>query len=509
MSGLCNPTPFDGLVIFGTVKRFPIPDLRMHGWLTLLSGPLAFLLIRFGTDLSPGHPEVTIMAAITAWVAIWWFTEPVDLAVTSFLPFVLMPVLGISSPEETAAQYMDPIIFLFLGGFILAFAMEKWQLHTRLALGILSRTGSAPTRILVGVMVAAFFLSMWVSNTATVLMLVPAVLSIIDHLQGDQSSDGRHPVAIALLLGLAYAATMGGMSTLVGTPPNMYFYSFYQRTFPGDASVSFASFFLVAIGITLLLGLGTYAVIRWRYLRGHQGTLPKHYFRDAYRQLGRINRDQRVVILMFILTVLAWFTRPDFTLGDRTIPGWASLTGLGSRVNDGMVVIVTCLILFMIPARTEPRRILEWRDVHRLPYGIVLLFGSGFALAMGFANAGLSDWLAARLTALQTVHPLVLLLISGVIITVISEFASNIACVQMVLPVMVAIGAETAFPVKGLMLATTLFASLGFMMPVATAPNTIVFGSGFIRTREMIRTGFWINLIGIILISLVVWLSFG
>ena len=168
-----------------------------------------------------------------------------------------------------------------------------------------------------------------------------------------------------------------------------------------------------------------------------------------------------------------------------------------------------CLILFMIPARTEPRRILEWRDVHRLPFGIVLLFGSGFALAMGFSNAGLSDWLAARLAGLQAVHPLVLLLVAGVIITVISEFASNIACVQMVLPVMVAIGAETTFPVKGLMLATTLFASLGFMMPVATAPNTIVFGSGFIRTREMIRTGFWINLIGIILISLVVWLSFG
>lgn len=491
------------------MTRTPIPDLHSHQWWLLLIGPLAFLAILYGLDLEPGHPEVTRMAAITVWVAIWWFTEPVDLAVTSFLPFVLMPVLGIASPGDTAAQYMDPIIFLFLGGFILAFAMEKWQLHTRLALGILSRTGSAPTRILVGVMVAAFFLSMWVSNTATVLMLVPAVLSIIDHLRGDQASDGRHPVAIALLLGLAYAATMGGMSTLVGTPPNMYFYSFYQRTFPGDASVSFASFFLLAIGITLLLGLGTYAVIRWRYLRNHQGTLPKHYFRDAYHQLGHINRDQRVVILMFILTVLAWFTRPDIALGDRTIPGWATLTGLGSRVNDGMVVIVACLILFMIPARTEPRRILEWRDVHRLPYGIVLLFGSGFALAMGFSSAGLSDWLAARLAGLQTVHPLVLLLVAGVIITVISEFASNIACVQMVLPVMVAIGAETAFPVKGLMLATTLFASLGFMMPVATAPNTIVFGSGFIRTREMIRTGFWINLIGIILISLVVWLSFG
>lgn len=491
------------------MTRTNIPDLHPHSWLLLLSGPLVFLAILYGLDLEPGQPEVTRMAAITAWVAIWWFTEPVDLAVTSFLPFVLMPVLGIASPGDTAAQYMDPIIFLFLGGFILAFAMEKWQLHTRLALGILKHTGAAPSRILAGVMAAAFFLSMWVSNTATVLMLVPAVLSIIDHVRGEHKGDnGSHPIAIALLLGLAYAATMGGMSTLVGTPPNMYFYSFYQRTFPGDASVHFTSFFLLAGFITVLLAAATYGVIRWRYLRGHHGQLPRHYFRDEYHKLGRLNRDQRVVIALFVLTVIAWFTRPDFELGTMTIRGWANALGLGSRVNDGMVVITICVLLFMIPAKTERRRILEWKDVQRLPYGIVLLFGSGFALALGFMESGLSDWLAERLEILHHVHPLVLLLVSGVIITIISEFASNIACVQMVLPIMVALGAESDLPVKGLMIATTLFASLGFMMPVATAPNTIVFGSGMIRTREMIRTGVWINLIGIVLISLIIWIRY-
>lgn len=491
------------------MKFLSIPNLHSRNLLILFSGPVVFFLILFGIDLDPGRPEVTQMAAITAWVAIWWFTEPVDLAVTSFLPFVLMPILGIATPGETAAQYMDPIIFLFLGGFILAFAMEKWHLHTRLALGILKRTGAAPSRILAGVMAAAFFLSMWVSNTATVLMLVPAVLSIISHVRGeDVEKDGTHPIAIALLLGLAYAATMGGMSTLVGTPPNMYFYSFYQRTFPGDASVNFASFFMIASIITVLLSLATYGVIRWRYLRGHQGSLPRHYFRDEYSKLGQLNRDQRVVIILFILTVLAWFTRPDFEFGSLTITGWANALGLGSRVNDGMVVITICVLLFMIPAKTEPRRILEWKDVQRLPYGIVLLFGSGFALALGFMESGLSDWLAERLGILHHVHPFVLLLVSGVIITVISEFASNIACVQMVLPIMVALGAESDLPVKGLMLATTLFASLGFMMPVATAPNTIVFGSGMIRTREMIRTGVWINLIGIVLISLMIWIRF-
>ncbi|MCF8237010.1 MAG: DASS family sodium-coupled anion symporter [Saprospiraceae bacterium] len=491
------------------MKHISTSYLPLRNVLLLLSGPLVFLFILYGVVLDPGKPEVTQMAAITAWVAIWWFTEPVDLAVTSFLPFILMPLLGIASPGDTAAQYMDPIIFLFLGGFILAFAMEKWDLHTRLALGILSKTGAEPSRILAGVMVAAFFLSMWVSNTATVLMLVPAVLSIIAHVRGEDVSDGTHPIAIALLLGLAYAATMGGMSTLVGTPPNMYFYSFYQRTFPGDASVNFASFFLMAGMITFLLAGGTYAVIRWRYLRGHKGHLPRHYFRDKYRHLGMLNRDQKVVITLFVVTVIAWFTRPDFTFGSWTLTGWANALGIGSRVNDGMVVVAVCILLFMIPAKTEKRRILEWSDVQRLPYGIVLLFGSGFALALGFMESGLSDWLAERLEILHHVHPLVLLLVSGMVITVISEFASNIACVQMVLPIMVALGAESDLPVKGLMLATTLFASLGFMMPVATAPNTIVFGSGMIKTRDMIRTGFWINLLGIVLISLFIWLRFG
>ncbi len=200
-------------------------------------------------------------------------------------------------------------------------------------------------------------------------------------------------------------------------------------------------------------------------------------------KLGRLNRDQWVVTSLFVLTVIAWFTRPDFEFGSLTITGWQMLWGLGEKVNDGMVVITACLLLFMIPARTEPRRILEWKDVQRLPYGIVLLFGSGFALALGFMESGLSDWLAERLGFWKDVHPLVLLLVSGVIITVISEFASNIACVQMDLPIMVALGAECEIPVKALMLATTLFASLGFMMPGMTAPTTIVFGSGMIRTQ--------------------------
>lgn len=483
--------------------RVALPSFRPEKSWALWLGPLLFMAILLFGNLDPQRPEATAMAAIVAWVATWWFTEVVDLAVTSLLPFVLMPVLGIADPASTASQYMDPIIFLFIGGFIMAFAMEQWQLHTRLALGILSRTGPSPARILAGIMVTAFLLSMWVSNTATTLLLIPAVLAVITHIRGEQDDTAIRPLAVALLLGLAYSATMGGMSTLVGTPPNMYFYSFYQRSFPGDASLNFASFFAEAFTVTVLMALTTYAILRRRYLGRQAIALPLDYFREAYRQLGPLNRDQWRVILVFGATVLAWFTRPDMALGDTLIRGWASRTGLGSAANDGMVVIVACILLFVLPARTRPRRLLEWKDVQRLPFGIVLLFGSGFALAMGFEASGLSDWVAHQLRGLLHIHPLLLLLSIGLVVTTISEFASNIACVQLVLPVLASLPEEDiALPMRGLLMATALFASMGFMMPVATAPNTIVFGSGQLRTADMVRSGLWVNLAGVLIISL-------
>jgi sodium-dependent dicarboxylate transporter 2/3/5 len=482
------------------------PSLRT---VFVLMGPSAFAAVAMGPDLVPGRPEATAMAAILAWVAIWWFTEPVDLAVTAFLPFLLIPIMGIASPGETASQYMDPIIFLFIGGFMLALGMEKWQLHTRFALGILSRTGAAPHRILLGVMLAAFGLSMWVSNTATVLMLLPAVMAVMGHVGGGERSDELRPLGIALMLGLAYAATIGGMTTLVGTPPNMYFYSFYQRIYPEDASVNFASFFGLAIVITVSMLTLTYLLIRLLHLRGQRVNLDRQYFRGQFAALGKLSLDQKVIFGVFLLTVLAWFTRPDMTFGDYVWRGWASRIGMGSVINDGMVVIAACILLFVLPSSKSGHRMLEWRDMHKLPFGIILLFGSGFALAMGFEQSGLSEWFALRLRGISDVHPFVFLLAVGLVVTTISEFASNIACVQLLLPVLASLADDSPLPAKGLLLATTLFASMGFMMPVATAPNTIVMGSGLLRTSDMARTGFLVNMSGVLIISLVFYVVFG
>lgn len=447
------------------------------------------------------------MAAVIAWVALWWLTEPVDLAVTSLLPFLLLPLLGIAEPGTVAGQYMDPIIFLYLGGFMLAFAMERWDLHRRVALGILSRTGSAPGRILAGVMTATFLISMWVSNTATALMLIPAVTAVIAQVAGPEC-EGSSRLATALLLGLAYAATLGGMATLVGTPPNMYFYSYYQRTFPEDSSLHFASFLLEAGLPALLIAVLTFLVIRRLHLRRLPALPDGAWSAQAYRELGAMDRNQKTVASVFLLIVLAWFFRQDMTIGSLHIPGWASLTGLGNRVHDGMVAIAGALLLFMLPASEGQGSLLRWKDAEKLPYGIVLLFGSGFALAGGFESCGLSDWLAGQLSGLRGIHPLLLLLVLGAVVTIISEFASNIACVQLVLPVMYALSADVGLPARGLLVATALFASLGFMMPVATPPNTIVFGTGRLRTRDMVRTGLLVNLIGVLVISLFIWLRY-
>ncbi len=322
---------------------------------------------------------------------------------------------------------------------------------------------------------------------------------------GRQASDR---LAVALLLGLAYAATLGGMATLVGTPPNMYFYSYYERTFPDDDSLHFASFLLEAGAPALLIALLTYLVIRRLHLHRLPTAPENDWSAQAYRQLGPVSREQKMVAAVFLLTALGWFFRQDMTVGDLHLPGWASLTGLGNRVHDGMVAIAAALLLFVLPALDGRGSLLRWKDAERLPYGIVLLFGSGFALAAGFEASGLSDRLADQLSGLKDIHPFVLLLVLGTIVTLISEFASNIACVQLVLPVMYALSQDTGLPTRGLLVATALFASLGFMMPVATPPNTIVFGTGKLRTGDMVRTGFLINLIGILVISLFTWLRY-
>ncbi|MBK7968335.1 MAG: anion permease [Bacteroidetes bacterium] len=326
----------------------------------LFAGPLAALFILFFTDLDPGNPMVTRMAAITVWMAIWWLTEVVHLAVTALIPFIFIPLLGIADPKIVAAQYMDQIIFLFIGGFLLSFAIERWGLHQRIALKILNMVGSGNSRILMGVMLTAYIISMWISNTATVMMLLSAVLAIIYMTEqvavDDKASKG---LSKALLIGLAYAATIGGMATLVGTPPNMVFFRSYQEAYPDNNDMNFASWFAIGFPVSLVLLIICFFVLKKMFLKNaSQVQVDKDYFRNAYRALGPFSYEQKVVSVIFILTALLWFSREGFDFDAVSVPGWKDFFANPSFVLDSTVAVFMALILFVWPSKNRERQIL-------------------------------------------------------------------------------------------------------------------------------------------------------
>lgn len=479
------------------------------GWIIkLLLGPLFFVLIVLFANLSPGQPHVTLMAGIIAWIACWWLTEVVDLAVTSLLPLVLLPTLGIMDAKTTALQYNDQVIFLFVGGFILSFAIEKWDLHKRISLKILSLIGTSPVKILAGVMFTTYFISMWMSNTATVMMLLAAVLAINYNIQQEIGDTIKNNIPSALLLGLAYSASIGGMATLVGTPTNMIFYSFYQTHLPQAEVMTFTKWFGVGLPISFLLLTGTFFILRYRYISKESNIkFDKSYFKEAYKKLGAFSYEEIIVTVLFSVTALLWFTRSDMTLGDFKFYGWANLFVKKEFIQDSTVAIFMAMLLFIIPSKKEKgQHLLQWEDAKKIPYDIILLFGSGFALAKGFEVSGLSKWLAGQLHFLQHVHPFLIVLAVCIVVCIISEFASNVASIQLVLPILLVLSSSLKINPLMLMIPATLAASLGYIMPVATAPNTIVYGSKQFPVRHMLRVGALVDILGIGLISVIIYL---
>ncbi|MFI5219736.1 MAG: SLC13 family permease [Bacteroidia bacterium] len=455
----------------------------------LLLGPVCAIVTWVFFDLSPGNPLVTRMAGVIIWIAVWWFTEAVNLAITSMLPLVLLPAWGILDMKTTSMQYMDQVIFLFIGGFLLAISMEKWNLHKRIAMNILWRIGSHPSQILFGIMLTSFLISMWISNTATVMMLFPAVLSIA----GSVASDHNHSknYAAALMLGLAYSATIGGMSTLVGTPTNMIFASFYAKEFPLQEEISFAGWFLFAFPLALIFFIFTFFVLKMFLV--HKTTVMNFSKDDQIqklKELGKITREEKIILTVFICTAFLWFFRADIDLGIFKINGWSDFFGNPSYIQDSTVAVLMALILFFIPAGKEKKEtVMEWKDVSKLPLHIIFLFGGGFAIAKGFEVSGLSNWLAGKLSLFSGMNELLIILGICLVVTLLSEFTSNVATIQLMLPVLLSLTASLVISPLMLMIPATFAASSGFMLPVATAPNTIVYGSGLINQKHMLKAG--------------------
>jgi sodium-dependent dicarboxylate transporter 2/3/5 len=469
--------------------------------LQLVAGPALGLIVYMSFGEAVAEPASRV-AGIAIWMATWWILETVHLAVTALLPLVLFPALGVIPMEKVAPTYMNQVIFLFVGGFMLAIAMERWELHRRFALRILTTLGSSPNRLLLGFMGVCYFLSMWISNTATVMMLLPAVLAVIHQVE-EQHGKPVTTLALGLLLGVAYAGSIGGTATLVGSPPNLIFQHFYESNFEAGA-ISFGRWFVFAFPLSLVfLGVVFWLLRLWFTNTLDVKQLNSSTLQEEYRQLGPVRFEEKVVAAVFVLTALLWFTRADLTIGTVTLPGWENLFPYEGHFHDGTVAMLMATLLFLLPARHPDRkRVLEWPDMSRLPLGIIFLFGGGFALAQGVETSGLTEWLAQQLSLLQGLSLVVILLGLCTFMTFTTELTSNTASTQLVMPVLIALSAGMSVHPLYIMLPVTFSASFAFMMPVATPPNTIIFGSERVDIPTMARVGIVLNVAGILLMTL-------
>ncbi len=473
----------------------------------LIIAPLLSLLIILFADLDPENRKVTYTFAIALLMALWWITEAVPLAVTALLPVALFPLFGVVDGKTVSSMYFNYIIFLFIGGFLMAFAMERWNLHRRIALRILILVGISPAKILLGFMIATAFLSMWMSNTATAMMMVPIALSIIMKLEESLGAKKMGKYGMGLLLGIAYSASIGGIATLVGTPPNPLFVSVADIMFPGMPEITFADWFIFALPVTISIFIIAWVLLFFMYKpKKSWKDLHIDEFKREYVALGKMSREERIVLVLFIILAFLWIFRSGFTIQSLVIPGWSQLFKNPSYINDGTVAMFVSLLLFMIPSKAKKgERIMNWETAKKIPWGIVLLFGGGFALAEGFVQSGLSNWFGQQLAGLAHVKPIFLTFADVTMMSFLTELTSNVASTEMILPILAGLATTIKINPLLLMIPATMAASLAFMLPVATPPNAIIFGTNRLTVKDMVKTGILLNMCGVIIATLVMY----
>jgi sodium-dependent dicarboxylate transporter 2/3/5 len=473
----------------------------------LIIGPVVSLILLIFFDLDPGHPEVTKASAVALLMAVWWITEAVPLAITSLLPVLLFPLLNVMRAKEVAPIYFNHIIFLFIGAFMVALAMQRWGLHKRIGLKILTWIGVGPRRITLGFMVTTAFLSMWISNTAATMMMIPIALAVILKLEQTLGEKELFRFNIGFFLGIAHAATIGGIATLIGTPPNLSFARILHIYFPQAPEISFATWLSFALPLSVVFLILVWLVLTTIFSppRG-KFQIDSEIFKQEYRKLGPFKFEEKVVLLIFALMAFLWIFRVDITIGNFIIPGWSSILPVPDFVDDSTVAVLMAVLLFLIPCKSEKGgRIMNWATAVKLPWDIVLLFGGGFALASGLKESGLSTWLGNQLIGLSLFPPILIIVLICTMITYLTELTSNTATTEMVLPILAGVAVAIKINPLLLMVPATLSASCAFMMPVATPPNAIIFGTKRLRIADMAKGGILLNLIGIILITLTIY----
>lgn len=459
-----------------------------------LGGLFAYLL------LSDFDHAFRMTAATAVLMVLWWLTEALPVYVTALLPLFLFPLFGSVSLQTAGSSYLHPIIFLFMGGFMMAKAMERWNLHKRMALTIIGFMGDKPIVIIAGFMLASFFLSMWISNTATVVMMLPIVVSVIHNLNisvEDQSGSGQN-LSKCLLLGIAYAASIGGVSTLIGSPPNALFAAFMSQEY--GQVISFSDWIKMGLPLALVFLPLCWLVLTQLIFPIKIKRIPglKQMIGSELQQLGPVKPAEYSVLMIFFVICFLWLFHPLIT---KWLP-----TALASLINDSSIALFGAALMFVLPSwQQKKERLLNWENAKKIPWGILILFGGGLSLAAGLSQSGVAQFIGEKVVGLGTAHPLVLLFIVVSLVIFLTEIMSNTATIAMFLPILASIAASSGLSPLVLLLPATLAASFAFMMPVATPPNAIVFSSGKISIAEMARAGLVLNICGILLISFYSW----
>ncbi|KPJ61460.1 MAG: hypothetical protein AMJ46_01895 [Latescibacteria bacterium DG_63] len=549
--------------------------------IALLLGPVIFALFLV---LRPPANMTTIsarMAAVAALMAIWWIGEAIPIAATALLPLALFPILGIMPASKVAPAYGNHIVFLFLGGFIIAIAMQRWGLHRRIALHVIRAFGANINGMVLGFMVATAFLSLWISNTATTMMMLPIAMAVVTQLavsttsepgshdkrKSNRISDGASPATTTdplkspgsgarvirslgpvLMLAIAYSASIGGVGTLVGTPPNIIFAGVVRKLFPNAPEISFLQWMLIGLPVIFLfLPLSWLYLTRWAgaeslrnlpTMKGQRGLLG-----SQLKALGPISKGEKRVLFVFVITALLWISRQPISLGNLTLPGWSQIFGQPQFLQDSTVAVFMALLLFLIPGgsalpqrSSEPRVpeqdthnssqgkdptpassgesplpsqknrifLMDWQSVQKgVPWGILILFGGGLALASGFQETGLAEWIGKRLLAVGILPPVAIIAVTCLLMTFLTEVTSNTAITTTMMPILAAASVGLRIHPFLLMIPATISSSCAFMLPVATPPNAIVFGSGWINIPRMARAGLVMNFMGVVISTVV------
>ena len=484
-------------------------------WIGLGAGPLlaamTYLLLPDVFQDTQGQSVVfthagRVTAALAAWMATWWMTEAIPVYATALLPLAVLPLTGATSVRDASAPYGHELIFLFMGGFILALSMQRWGLHRRFAFSVLRLFGSRPRRLIGGFMVVTALLSMWVSNTATTIMMLPIALSVIEYLGGTGGQNVRKSPGgsggmgsnfkICMLLGIAYAASIGGIGTLIGTPPNLFLASYVKSNL--QAEISFVRWMgvglpLVAVFLPIVWLLLTRAIFR---IEDFGPAADDESITSMYDGLGPMNRGERATFVVFMLTALAWTLRP--VLAKLAVAGSHPLAGL----SDTGIAIGAAIALFVIPVDVRQRVfVMDWQTAVKLPWGLLILFGGGLSLAASIKANGVGEFVASQVGGFAGFHPVFLVIVVTTMLVFLTELTSNTATTVTLVPIFAALAQGLGMHPYFLIVPTAIAASCAFMLPVATPPNAIVFGSGMVTIPQMSKAGFWLNLVAIALIT--------